>query len=155
MKVLWLDDDLAASIEEVGITRQHLDHVHVDRVATCRDAFSALGKTRYDGLVIDSLVPQGGWGERMMRLPGVELARVVACSADRPQRLAFLSMTPGREEDVISRRWGVPVYQKEKTTFNEILRMWSKVAVRTLRANMAETPAPFEFSVEGGKADEG
>jgi DNA-binding NarL/FixJ family response regulator len=68
--VLWVDDDSPKSSRDLGAYR-------VTPVQTVGQAEELLEKGKIDPsfIVMDLVVPQGGWGEGYLKIPGIDYIR--------------------------------------------------------------------------------
>lgn len=113
MEVLWVDDD---SPEEV----EGIEGVKVVTAQTCQEAEQLLtsGKVKPDWAVVDLIIPQGGWGKSVLRIPGLDYIQhlnntygdrmgIIAFSILMPEKMKQKAMAAGASDAVAksSKSW--------------------------------------------------
>ena len=116
MKVLWLDDDTRP-----GLTRRMGDF-EIRCVQTCAEADSALKTARPDVLIVDLVVPQGGWGKGLLNTPGLDFMSYVSSSNDRPKIVAYAFGLKKTTRDAVRRSGADAAFDKLHTSFSDVLQ---------------------------------
>lgn len=113
MEVLWVDDD---SPEEVA----GIEGVKVVTAQTCQEAERLLssGKVNPKWAVVDLIIPQGGWGQSVLRIPGLDYIQhlnktygdnlgIVAFSILMPETMKKKAIAAGASEAIAksSKSW--------------------------------------------------
>lgn len=129
-KLLWLDDDTPAKTTMFG-------GLEVTSVQTCQAAASYLATTKPSIVVIDLVVPQGGWrNDELLGLPGLTFAEhVIRTSGSEPPAVVIYSVGVSNILRIVARDIGVAaVYDKFSISFADLVeRLLAKRPVSALR----------------------
>ena len=119
-KILWIDDD-----GKDGIVDGH----EIIAAKTCRAADQVLRRARdqLGGVVVDLILPQDGWGERVYRTPGVEMVKHVreVAGAKLPIAVYAIALTDDRRAAVKAAGAGM-AYGKFDVPLDHVLRQLKK-----------------------------
>jgi DNA-binding response OmpR family regulator len=130
LKLLWLDDDSPATTRRFG-------DVEVTCVQTCNAAASYLETATPSFVVVDLVVPQGGWrNDELLGLPGLAFAEhIIATSGAESPDVVIFSACVSDTLRTVARDIGVAaVYDKMSIPFAELLDRLVRRAPRTRRS---------------------
>lgn len=127
--VLRLDDDTRATTETVS-------GVEVTCVQTCQGAVNFLTRTTPSYIIVDLVVPQGGWrNEEVLGLPGLAFAEHVLATrgADSPDVVIY-SVCVSDTLRTVARDIGVTaVYDKRSVSLSELLERLARESTTNRR----------------------
>lgn len=121
MKILWLDDDTRP-----GLTRR-IGDFEIRCVQTCAEAATALKASRPDVVIVDLVVPQGGWGKGLLNTPGLDFMSFVAASKERPKIVAYAYGLQKATRDAAKRSGADAAFDKMRTSFSDVLQTLAAV----------------------------
>ena len=103
-RVLWVDDDSPI----VGMT---VDGVEFHTAQNCKEALQLLTECVYgfDYLIIDIVLPQGGWKDELLLNPGIELVRHVKKTLGHDTPVAIYSIYLDEKRSKMAIRAGADV----------------------------------------------
>lgn len=86
MNILWLDDDAPSTPFNIG-------RVSIRTAGSCKEAAEMLsGDELPDWIIVDLIVPQGGWGKVNSKLPGLDFIKFVSSQYREKIQIAAFSM---------------------------------------------------------------
>ena len=115
MKILWLDDDALESF--------NIGPLSIQTAKTCKEAAEYLSQDALpDWIIIDILVPQGGWGEALTEFPGLEFIKFVSSQYREKIRIAAYSiiMSDGMVEK-LKAAGAAKCYAKSSKSFMSVI----------------------------------
>lgn len=118
LSVLWLDDDTPKGERQFG-------EVLVHTAQTCSAAAQRLESKSFDWVVVDLVVPQGGWrADDFYKVPGIQFIEYVNTSFDGRVKTAAYSIALSPERSVAAREAGATITaNKSQVGFTELLSL--------------------------------
>lgn len=117
MEILWIDDDSPRN-------PQSLDGMRVVSVQSIQQAEELLnsGKVRPDWVVVDLVVPQGRWGEKLLAVPGIDYIRFLKGKwGDEFGLAAYGIALTDRRREAVRAAGAKRIFEKTRSSWTDVL----------------------------------
>jgi hypothetical protein len=126
MEVLWIDDDSPRSPE----TLEGMRVVSAQSIKEAEDLMNS-GKIKPDWIVVDLVVPQSGWGERLFATPGIDYMRFLDRKWGGTVGIAAYGIAlTDRRREAAKAAGAKKVFEKVNSSWTDVLQELRKLGVR-------------------------
>ena len=117
MEVLWIDDDSPRNPEGIEGARV----VSAQSIQQAEDILNS-GRLKPDWVVVDLVVPQGRWGEKLFAVPGIDYIRFLRGKwGDGIGLAAYGIALTDRRREAVKEAGAMRIFEKTRSSWIDVL----------------------------------